>query len=158
MSLSQPRRGREEESDDGRVGGEGKRPRYCFCCQETQDFYKSQIEILKKEMQCMSKGFIEERKVLQRKMQLFYQNSQLQLNEQISEQQRRMEQIWGQFNTLISLLHYLNKNGEVATTPIPNQTKVKDSMQNEGRWPLGRSPRILAWGSEVSGGGKRRGR
>uniref|UniRef100_A0A0E0RBU3 Calmodulin binding protein-like N-terminal domain-containing protein n=1 Tax=Oryza rufipogon TaxID=4529 RepID=A0A0E0RBU3_ORYRU len=69
---------------------------------ETQDFYKSQIEILKKEMQCMSKGFIEERKVLQREMQLFYQNSQLQLNEQISEQQRRMEQIWGQFNTLIS--------------------------------------------------------
>uniref|UniRef100_A0A0D9Y561 GDSL esterase/lipase n=1 Tax=Oryza glumipatula TaxID=40148 RepID=A0A0D9Y561_9ORYZ len=56
------------------------------------------------------------------------------------------------------LLHYLNKNGEVATTPIPNQTKVKDSMQNEGRRPLGRSPRILAWGSEVSGGGKRRGR
>lgn len=71
-----------------------------------KDFYKSQIEILKKEMQCMSKGFIEERKVLQREMQLFYQNSQLQLNEQISEQQRRMEQIWGQFNTLISVNTY----------------------------------------------------
>lgn len=54
----------------------------------------------------MSKGFIEERKVLQREMQLFYQNSQLQLNEQISEQQRRMEQIWGQFNTLISVNTY----------------------------------------------------
>ncbi|BAT15165.1 Os11g0665000 [Oryza sativa Japonica Group] len=78
------------------------RPYAFLASLETQDFYKSQIEILKKEMQCMSKGFIEERKVLQREMQLFYQNSQLQLNEQISEQQRRMEQIWGQFNTLIS--------------------------------------------------------
>uniref|UniRef100_I1PMP4 Uncharacterized protein n=1 Tax=Oryza glaberrima TaxID=4538 RepID=I1PMP4_ORYGL len=56
------------------------------------------------------------------------------------------------------LLHYLNKNREVATTTIPNQTRVGDSMQNEGRRPLGRSSRIPAWGSEVSGGGKRRDR
>lgn len=56
------------------------------------------------------------------------------------------------------LLHYLNKNREVAMTPIPNQTRVGDSMQNEGRRPLGRSSRIPAWGSEVSGGGKRRDR
>uniref|UniRef100_A0A0E0N5F9 Uncharacterized protein n=1 Tax=Oryza rufipogon TaxID=4529 RepID=A0A0E0N5F9_ORYRU len=46
------------------------------------------------------------------------------------------------------LLHYLNKNREAATTPIPNQTRVGDSMQNEGRRPLGRSSRIPAWGSE----------
>nr|CAD41511.3 OSJNBa0029H02.3 [Oryza sativa Japonica Group] len=56
------------------------------------------------------------------------------------------------------LLHYLNKNREVAMTPIPNQTRVGDSMQNEGRRPLGRSSRIPAWVSEVSGGGKRRDR
>jgi hypothetical protein len=43
-------------------------------------------------------------------------------------------------------------------TPIPNQTRVGDSMQNEGRRPLGRSSRIPAWVSEVSGGGKRRDR
>ena len=71
---------------------------------ETKDFYEAQIEILKKEMQCMSKELIEERKSFQREMQRFYQNSQLQLKEQISEQNRRMEQlIREQFNTLISV-------------------------------------------------------
>jgi len=71
---------------------------------ETKEFYEAQIEILKKEMQCMSKGFIEERKSFEREMQRFYQDSQLQLKEQISEQHRRMEQLFReQFNTLISV-------------------------------------------------------
>uniref|UniRef100_A0A0A8XQ86 Calmodulin-binding protein n=1 Tax=Arundo donax TaxID=35708 RepID=A0A0A8XQ86_ARUDO len=107
MSFSRPRRDREEE--DGHAGGDdhrgsmpAKRPRRCSCCQEAKDFYEGQIEILKKEMQCMSKGFIEERKNLQREMQEFYQNSQLQLCELISEQHKRMELISEQFNTLIS--------------------------------------------------------
>ncbi|XP_062223000.1 calmodulin-binding protein 60 B-like isoform X2 [Phragmites australis] len=110
MSLSRPRRGRDEE-EDGRAGGEdprgsapAKRPRRCSsscsCCQETQDFCESQIKILRKEMQLMSKGFIEECRTLQREMREFYQNSRLQFKEQISE---RMEQlIREQFNTLIS--------------------------------------------------------
>ncbi|KXG30476.1 calmodulin-binding protein 60 A [Sorghum bicolor] len=115
MSLSRPRRGRDdEEKDTVWIGGEAstpaKRPRCCSCScsccshhQETKDFYEAQIEILKKEMQCMSKELIEERKSFQREMQRFYQNSQLQLKEQISEQHRRMEQlIREQFNTLIS--------------------------------------------------------
>lgn len=53
----------------------------------------------------MTKGFIEESKTLQREMREFYQNSQLQLKEQISEQNRRMEQLIQEqfkFNTLIS--------------------------------------------------------
>jgi hypothetical protein len=71
---------------------------------ETKEFYEAQIEILKKEMQCMSNGFIEERKSFQREMQKFYQDSQLQLKEQISEQNRWMEQLFReQFNTLISV-------------------------------------------------------
>lgn len=122
MPLSRPRRGREEDEeeengDDGRAGGEGpqaqgtttpaKRPRRCCsCCQDTKDFYEEQIEMLKKEMQCMSKGLSEERRILQREMQQFYQNSQLQLNEHINEQHWRMEQIWEQFNTLISVNIY----------------------------------------------------
>lgn len=74
---------------------------------ETKEFYEAQIEILKKEMQCMSKGFIEERKSFQREMQHFYQNSQLQLKEQISEQNQRMEQlIREQFNTLVSVTKF----------------------------------------------------
>lgn len=75
----------------------------------SRDFFEGQIEILKKEMQCMSKGFIEERKVFQREMQEFYQNCQLQLKEQIREQNRRVEQvIREQFNTLISVNHLLS--------------------------------------------------
>lgn len=73
---------------------------------DTKDFYEEQIEMLKKEMQCMSKGLSEERRILQREMQQFNQNSQLQLNEHINEQHWRMEQIWEQFNTLISVNIY----------------------------------------------------
>jgi hypothetical protein len=52
----------------------------------------------------MSNGFIEERKSFQREMQKFYQDSQLHLKEQISEQNRWMEQLFReQFNTLISV-------------------------------------------------------
>ncbi|KAL6634121.1 hypothetical protein ACP70R_026792 [Stipagrostis hirtigluma subsp. patula] len=109
MSLSRPRRGREAEDDDGRAGGgdqrgsvPAKRPRRCSCCQETRDFCDSQIEILKKEMQCMSKGFTEGLKTIQTKMQEFYQISQLQFKEHTSEQNRRMDLISDQLNTLIS--------------------------------------------------------
>ncbi|KAK3154416.1 hypothetical protein QOZ80_2BG0190250 [Eleusine coracana subsp. coracana] len=110
MSLSRLRRGREEDGGgDGRAGGDegqrestlGKRPRHCSCscCQEMKDFYECQIEILKKEMQCMSKGFIEDCKILQREMQEFYQNSQLQLKEKICESMEQL--IREQFNTSI---------------------------------------------------------
>ncbi|KAJ1279653.1 hypothetical protein BS78_04G170600 [Paspalum vaginatum] len=114
MALSRPRRGREEEEEQdggGRVGGEGstpaKRPRSCSCSccshhQEKDDLYKIQIEILKKEIRCMSKGFTEELKNSLREMQEFSQNFQLQLKEMkelISEQ----HQLNGErLNTLVS--------------------------------------------------------
>ncbi|XP_004952706.2 uncharacterized protein LOC101772058 isoform X2 [Setaria italica] len=141
MSLSRPRRGREEEEEveeeqgGGPAGGEGstpaKRPRCsCPCCfrhQCSKDFYEGQIDILKKEMQCMSKGFIEERKVFQREMQEFYQNSQLQLQEQISEQNRSMELIREQLNTLISDIRtpgdHVPENSNLRT--LPHQRKVR---------------------------------
>ncbi|CAL5057583.1 unnamed protein product [Urochloa decumbens] len=118
MSLSRPRRGREEEEgDDGEGSTPAKRPRgcNCNCClhrREKEDFYEAQIEILKKEMGCMSQGFAEERKNRQREMQEFYQNSQLLFKEVkglISEQNSRMERccrsselLWERVNTLIS--------------------------------------------------------
>ncbi|VAH13058.1 unnamed protein product [Triticum turgidum subsp. durum] len=117
MSHSRPRRDWEE--DHGGAGGEdrrgspqAKRPRgccSCSCCREKKDFYESQNEILKKEMECMSKGFVEERKTLQKEMQQFYQSSQLQLHELITEQGRRMQEchknfrlIWEQLNNQLS--------------------------------------------------------
>ncbi|RLN08032.1 calmodulin-binding protein 60 F-like isoform X1 [Panicum miliaceum] len=94
----------------------------------SKDFYEGQIEILKKEMQCMSKGFIEERKTFQRAMQEFYQNSQLQLKEHISEQNRMMEQlIREQFNTLISEIHspgdHVPENRDLRA--LSHQSKVR---------------------------------
>jgi hypothetical protein len=58
-----------------------------------------------------------------------------------------------QYGNFYCRLHSSESNGEVPTNPNPNQTRVGDSMHKEGRRPAGRSPRILAWGSEVSGGG-----
>uniref|UniRef100_A0ACD5YLW4 Uncharacterized protein n=2 Tax=Avena sativa TaxID=4498 RepID=A0ACD5YLW4_AVESA len=117
MSHSRPRRDMEEVhvgagGDDWPGVPLAKRPRgccSCSCCQEKKDFYESQIEILRKEMECISKGFMEERKTLQKEMQEFYQSSQLQLHELITEQGRRMQEchkncrlIWEQFNNQLS--------------------------------------------------------
>lgn len=65
--------------------------------------------MLKKEMECISKGFMEERKILQKQMQEFYQSSQLRIHELITEQGRWMQEchknsrlIWEQFNNQLS--------------------------------------------------------
>jgi len=105
MSLSRPRRGREEEEelDGGPAASEGptpaKRPRgcSCFCClhrREKELSYEAQIEIL-----------TEECKNRKREMQELYQNSQLQhkeVKELISERNSHIQLIWERLNTLIS--------------------------------------------------------
>ncbi|KAM0883191.1 hypothetical protein ACQ4PT_031792 [Festuca glaucescens] len=132
MSLSRPRRDREEDhggsgGDDRRGSPQAKRPRgccSCACCQENKDFYESQIEILKKEMECISKGFMEDRKTLQKDMQEFYQSSQLQLHELITEQSRRMQEchknsrlILEQFNNQLSKIEKSREHVQQYSNP-----------------------------------------
>ncbi|CAM0944977.1 unnamed protein product [Alopecurus aequalis] len=91
---------------------------------EKTDFYESQIEILKKEMECISKGFMEERKILQKEMQEFYQSSQLRLHELITEQGRSMQEchknsrlIWEQFNNQLSKIEIFGDHVQQYSNP-----------------------------------------